>query len=101
MKYLGKTFGHRVRALRKLKNLTQEALAERTGLSYKFIGEVERGTGNPTIETVEKISQALEVPVARLFAAETKEEESFYRLSREDLHILKKALQILGRVIEG
>ena len=101
MKSLRKTFGQRVKVLRQLRNLTQEGLAERTGLSYKFIGEIERGTGNPTIETVEKISQALEVPMARLFANASEEEESFYLLSREDLRILKKALEILEKVIGG
>jgi len=101
MKSLRKTFGQRVKVLRQLRNLTQEGLAERTGLSYKFIGEIERGTGNPTIETVEKISQALEVPMARLFANASEEEESFYLLSREELRILKKALEILEKVIGG
>jgi hypothetical protein len=51
-----------------------------------------------------RIRQAFEVPVARLFAAEKKEEESFYRLSREDILILKKAVQILGgdwRIMPG
>ena len=99
MKELRKIFGHRVRALRKARNLTQEGLAERTGLSYKFIGEIERGTGNPTIDTIGKISRALDTPASRLFASETKEEESFYSLSNEDLRILKKALEILGGVI--
>jgi hypothetical protein len=50
-------------------------------------------------QTTGKISRALEVPVGRLFAAEKKEKESFYRLSKEDLLILKKAVQILGRGI--
>jgi transcriptional regulator with XRE-family HTH domain len=99
MKYFGKTLGRRIRALRRSMNLTQENLAEKTGLSYKFIGEIERGSGNPTILTIAKISNALEVPLVRLFADEKTEEESFYGLSREDLLTLKKAAEILGKVI--
>ncbi len=36
-------FSGKLRELRKMKGLTQEELAERAGLHWKFIGEVERG----------------------------------------------------------
>lgn len=58
--------GTRVRELRTSQRLTQEQLGERAGLSYKFIGEVERGFANPTIETLAGIARALGVTVVDL-----------------------------------
>lgn len=59
--------GARLRALRRARGLTQERLAERAGLSYKFVGEIERGQGNPTLETLVALAEALDVDVADLF----------------------------------
>ena len=95
MKHIKRTFGQRIKTLRRFRSLTQEQLAERSGLSYKFIGEIERGTGNPTIETIGKIARALEVPVARLLTEKKEEEEWIYLLRREDLLTLRKAAEIL------
>ena len=48
--------------------MTQEDVAERAGLSYKFIGEVERGSANPSIKTLEGLAAGLGVQLADLFA---------------------------------
>lgn len=56
--------GTRIRDLRRAQKLTQEQLGERAGVSYKFIGEIERGTGNPTINTLAGIAAALNVDLA-------------------------------------
>ena len=95
MKDIKRTFGQRIKTLRRFRSLTQEQLAERSGLSYKFIGEIERGTGNPTIETIGKIARALEMPVARLLTEKKEEEEWIYLLRREDILTLRKAAEIL------
>lgn len=51
--------GSRVRERRLARGFTQEQLAERAGLSYKFVGEVERGLGNPTLVTLASLADAL------------------------------------------
>lgn len=58
--------GQRIRTLRQSNNLTQEKLAELADLNVTFIGHIERGTKNPTIETLNKISEALQVPLTEL-----------------------------------
>jgi transcriptional regulator with XRE-family HTH domain len=63
---LRKQVGRRVRELRHARDLTQEQLGERAGLSYKFIGEVERGIGNPTLDTLASVAAALDVEVVDL-----------------------------------
>ena len=62
-----KVFGKRVRALRRAKDMTQEQLAERAGLSLQSVGEIERGRGNPTLVNIERLSAALEEDLASLF----------------------------------
>lgn len=47
--------------IRKERGLTQEELAERSGLSQQYLSGLERGKRNPTIVTLYEISQALGV----------------------------------------
>lgn len=53
--------GQRIRAHRKLNNLTQSQLAEMIGRSTAFIGHIERGTRTMSIETLCKLSEALHI----------------------------------------
>ncbi|MFC3749289.1 helix-turn-helix domain-containing protein [Paenibacillus sp. GCM10012306] len=52
--------GERIRALRKSKDYTQEQLGEKVGLPQPYIGGVERGERNISLETLERILEALE-----------------------------------------
>ncbi len=46
--------------------LSQDRLAEKTGLSMAQISEIERGIANPTLLTLEKIADSFGIPVAEL-----------------------------------
>jgi transcriptional regulator with XRE-family HTH domain len=59
--------GERIRAIRKVKGLTQIQLAERSNLDDAYIGAVERGERNFSIDTLEKIVGGLEIHPAELF----------------------------------
>lgn len=65
--YILSRFGHKVRAVRKMKNLSQEALADRSELDRTYIGGVERGERNVSLINIEKIAKALEVEIKDLF----------------------------------
>ena len=67
MKELKTLVGHRIRSYREQRHLTQERLAELAGFYPTYIGQLERGEKNPTIETMWKISRALCVPMSVLF----------------------------------
>nr|WP_154889778.1 helix-turn-helix transcriptional regulator [Paenibacillus xylanexedens] len=67
MTKLRNSVGERIRAIRKVKGLTQQKLAELSGLDDAYIGSVERGERNISIDTLEKIVLALGVPSANLF----------------------------------
>ena len=60
-------FGNRVREIRKEQKLTQVQLAEKIDLSTNFIGMVERGKRNTTIDKMYKIIDALGVKPSNLF----------------------------------
>jgi len=61
-----KFLGQRLRALRKQRGLSQERLGDRAGLSGKFIGEVERGEKSISIDSLYRVSVALEIPLRDL-----------------------------------
>lgn len=60
-------FGKRLKALRLDHNLTQLELAEILDMSPNFIGMIERGERNTTVENVFKISRALNIKPYNLF----------------------------------
>lgn len=63
-------FGRRLRAIRKLRHLTQEDLGEKAHLSGKFVGEIERGRGNPSLEVVVRLAKALSLKLWELVRIE-------------------------------
>ena len=67
MSYIAKTVGQRIRNYRKTKGLSQEKLAELSGCHPTYIGQLERGEKNATLESTERICAALEIPLSTLF----------------------------------
>lgn len=67
-----KKFGKRLRYLRRSRDLSQEQLAESIGLSAAFISLLERGTSSPSLETIVKLAEALDVEVGELFRFDSK-----------------------------
>ena len=64
---LRQRFGERVRELRTAAGYSQEAFADRCGYARAYMSRVERGTGNPSLDTIETFATALGVPVKELF----------------------------------
>ena len=93
-------FGNALRGCRTRQRLTQEELAERCGLSQKFIGEIERGLANPTIETVSQIARGLAMDMSALFAAAGPAQDEPYRLSKRDLQMVREAADSLESVMQ-
>ena len=67
MSKLRESFGKRVRELRKALDISQEELGERSGLHYTYVGGVERGERNVSLESIGKIATGLGVNVGELF----------------------------------
>lgn len=59
--------GQRIRNYRLQNKLSQEELAEKCGLHPTYIGQVERGEKNATIESINKITAGLSISLGTLF----------------------------------
>ena len=93
---LGKT----IQRLRKAYNLSLSDLAEQSGVAKSIISQIERNETNPTLATIWRLSQALDVSIDRVLAAGD-EEPFIEKTSRADTPILlsedgKVRLAIVG-----
>jgi transcriptional regulator with XRE-family HTH domain len=80
--------GRRIRHLRNVQQMTQEQLGQKAGLSYKYLGAIERGEKNAPIETLIKIAAALKVELHELFIFDH-ETEDIKELKRKIDEMLK------------
>ena len=62
-----KLTGMRIKELRRSKHLSQEQLAEKADINPKYLSRMERGTENPTLDMLIKLSNALEVEMREMF----------------------------------
>jgi transcriptional regulator with XRE-family HTH domain len=60
--------GAQVRALRMAADMSAGALARSSGISSSMLSRIERGLVSPSIETLERLAQGLEVPTSRFFS---------------------------------
>jgi transcriptional regulator with XRE-family HTH domain len=60
-------FGKHLRTLRSDHGFSQEAFADAVGLHRTYIGAIERGEQNVSIDNIARIAKALKVPISRLF----------------------------------
>lgn len=93
---LGKT----VQRLRKAYNLSLSDLAEQSGVAKSIISQIERNETNPTLATIWRLSQALDVSIDRVLAA-SEDEPFVQKLGRADTPLLvsddgKVRLSIIG-----
>lgn len=64
-----KRLGYRINELRKKLNMTQEDLAFKVGVDRSYMGFVERGEKNPTLDKLVKLAKALQVSLSELFGS--------------------------------
>lgn len=62
-------FGRRVREARRRRGLSQEQLAHLAELDRSYMGGVERGERNVSLDNIHRIARALDVPPAELLGA--------------------------------
>ncbi len=100
--------GERIRVLRERRGLTQGDIEERTGLLRCYTSRVENGHTVPSLETIEKIARALEMPLYQVFYDGEKppDVEAVVTDARRKLPFGKnpadaKYIQALLRLVEG
>ncbi|MFW5498880.1 MULTISPECIES: helix-turn-helix domain-containing protein [unclassified Maridesulfovibrio] len=104
MAHIVEEIGQTIRAIRKRNNLSQQELAERAEISYKYLGEIERGQVNLSVEILIKISNALHVDPAEIIAIKTVEASNLsrakfllYELSEKDIERAIDLLEVLKK----
>ena len=56
-----------VRRIRVAKGISQEGLAFESGIDRSYLGGIEREVENPTVDLLERLAKALDVPLSDLF----------------------------------
>ncbi len=84
-----KHFGQNLKTLRNARSWTQDHLGEIADLNPKYLGEMERGERNPSLDVLWRLARALGVDAAELVGDE------LTRLDREEL--LRRGAEELGR----
>jgi XRE family transcriptional regulator, regulator of sulfur utilization len=85
-----KQLGQQIRYQRRLNCLTQEQLGELAGVSYKYLGEIERGTKTPSIVILHHIAKGLGQSLSELLG--------FSQIPNPDHQIL---IRSVVRLLEG
>ncbi len=68
MENIYKQLGGRIREIRKKKSLTLEELSDRADLDWSFLARIETGKGIASVQSLMKISKALNVSIGDLFS---------------------------------
>lgn len=76
MPNLQKTLGKRIRELRLKKGFSQESFADHCGLHRTYMGGIERGERNLTIQTVSTVAKGLDLSMSQLLADIEKQTDS-------------------------
>lgn len=71
-----KDFGHTIRQLRSMRNISQESYAAMCDLHRTYISDVELGKRNVSLENIKKMADALGIQISELFL-EVEKNESF------------------------
>lgn len=59
-------FGNKVRIERHKQDMSQEEFSDLVGVHRTYIGMIERGEKNITLENIAKIAKALKIPISKL-----------------------------------
>ncbi len=103
--------GDRLRELREEKNLSQGHIEQRTGLLRSYISRVENGHMVPSVETLEKMARAFEIPLYKLFydgdqpakapaVFKNKSDDNLWGSSGKDAKFLNQLRRLLGKAKE-
>lgn len=97
-------FGGHIRKLRTARSITQDRLAQKSGLSVDCIRRMERGTLSPSLDTIHKVAVGLEVSLSTLFSGlddgqSTTSDELVDFLERRRPSVSVKALRVLQALL--
>lgn len=77
------TVGERIRASRKRAGLTQKKLAEKLGVTEPAVRALETRTKSPGVKTVQRVADALQVPIESLLSDQTANDQKDWRMNMD------------------
>lgn len=86
MNQLDKNIATNLKRIRKSKNMSLDALAEKTGVSKSMLGQIERGESNPTVSTIAKIVDGIRISFEELLYPK---QESVLIIDNDKLPVLR------------
>lgn len=96
------SIGTTIRSYRLQKGMSQGDIEKRTGLLRCYLSRVENGHTVPSLDTLQKIAQALDLQLAQFFSEEAVSREmSSLRLSEEEIRFLTQIQRYSARLTEN
>jgi transcriptional regulator with XRE-family HTH domain len=98
---ISKKLGQRIRSLRLSRELSQDTLAEKAGMSVKHLGKIERGSVNASIQCLTDIAKALDLPLRDVLETEHEQgrEELLAELAARLPQLALKDMRIVYRLV--
>ncbi len=102
MSFDKKKIGAKIAELRKERNMTQEQLAEKVGITVQYLGTIERGKANTTLNRLDRIADVLGCSSNDLIFCTTPLDTAAANISDDDPEIekmLREMLEFQRRII--
>lgn len=93
--------GLTIREFRLQRSMSQGDIEKRTGLLRCYLSRVENGHTIPSLETLQKIAGALELPLSQFFADEPLRDMPGVRLNETEVHFLAEIQRYSANLTEG
>ncbi|MGG1555649.1 helix-turn-helix domain-containing protein [Paenibacillus ferrarius] len=105
MSHFYQEVGENIRFYRQLRKITQAELGARTKFDQSYVGKIERGEINVSLETVEKIADSLQINPNQLFEKRLPKTNDTERVHLEKINLLlagksSKELRHIQRIIK-
>jgi len=97
------SLSERLKYLRETRNLTQKDLGEMAGVSQATIAHIEKGSKDPSVDTLDKIASALDIHIATFFSTNDVFVFDMKRLRRKYNNVDKLTPHLymgLGKVVQ-
>jgi transcriptional regulator with XRE-family HTH domain len=93
--------GATIRNFRLERSLSQGDIEKRTGLLRCYLSRVENGHTVPSLDTLQKIASALEMPLSHFFSEEPPPEVQGSAMSQDEIHFLTQVQRYSSSLTDG
>jgi transcriptional regulator with XRE-family HTH domain len=93
--------GQRLREIREMKSLTQGDIEDRTGLLRCYLSRVENGHTVPSLDTLEKLARAFEVPLYQIFFTDGRKLTKTQAVNPQDVPRLPRRDRVMITELAG